>query len=307
LSLEHQPVLLAEALDWLAIQPDGSYLDATFGRGGHSRAILEGLGEQGRLLVMDKDPAAIKVARALAQQDRRCLVHQGSFADMGRWCDELGAMRMDGVLLDLGVSSPQLDEAGRGFSFLRDGPLDMRMDPQRGESAAQWLARVAEAEMVQVLRDYGEERFAKRIAAAICKARTEQAIVTTGQLAEIVKAAHPAWEKGRHPATRAFQAIRIQINNELEDLRLGLAQSLDILKPGGRLVVIAFHSLEDRLVKRFIRDEARGDALPLGLPVTSDQQNARLKSLGAARRASEAELALNPRARSAVMRGAVRL
>lgn len=306
MSLAHQPVLLAEALEWLAIRPEGVYLDATFGRGGHSRAMLERLGETGRLLVMDKDPKAIAEAERLAQQDGRCRFRQGSFAGMELWCNELG-LRLDGILMDLGVSSPQLDEAERGFSFLRDGPLDMRMDSSQGQSAAQWLARVGEAELVQVLRDYGEERFAKRIASAICKARTREAIVTTGRLAEIIKAAHPAWEKGKHPATRAFQAIRMELNNELGDLRAGLAQALNLLKPGGRLVVIAFHSLEDRLVKRFMRDEARGHAMPLGVPLTWEEQNVRLKSLGAARRASDVEVAANPRARSAVMRGAERL
>lgn len=303
MSLSHQPVLLAEALDWLAIRPEGVYLDATFGRGGHSRAILERLGEAGRLLVMDKDPKAIAEAKGLAEVDGRCQFRQGSFAGMEAWCSELG-LRLDGILMDLGVSSPQLDEAERGFSFLRDGPLDMRMDPGRGQSAAQWLAQVSEADLALVLRDYGEERFAKRIASTICKERAREAILTTGRLAEIIKAAHPAWEKGKHPATKAFQAIRMELNNELWDLRLGLAQALDILKPGGRLVVIAFHSLEDRLVKRFIRDEARGDTLPVGVPLTHAELRARLRSLGAARRASEVEVAANPRARSAVMRGA---
>lgn len=311
MSLTHQSVLLDEALDWLDIKEDGRYLDATFGRGGHSRAILERLGAQGRLLVMDKDPQAIAEARLLAEQDSRCQLRQDSFAAMAAWFFGLGWNRLDtgldGVLMDLGVSSPQLDAAERGFSFLRDGPLDMRMNPAQGESAAQWLMRVPEAELARVLKDYGEERFARRIAAAICKARAGEAITTTGRLAEIVKAAHPAWEKGKHPATRAFQAIRIHINNELGDLGTGLAQALDILKPGGRLVVISFHSLEDRLVKRFIRDEARGERLPAGLPVTHAAQNLRLRTLGPARMAGEAELRANPRARSAVMRGAVRL
>lgn len=306
--MSHQSVLLAESMDWLAVRPDGCYLDATFGRGGHSRAILARLGESGRLWVMDKDPEAIAKANSLAASDSRCLVYQGSFAQMGQWLAGQDLARcLDGILMDLGVSSPQLDEPGRGFSFLRDGPLDMRMDPGHGESAAQWLARVSEAELVRVFRDYGEERFAKRIAGAICGARAQEPILSTGRLADIIKEAHPAWEKGRHPATRCFQAIRIHINNELGDLESGLQQSLSLLRTGGRLVVIAFHSLEDRLVKRFIRDQARGPVLPLGLPVTAEQQQGTLRSLGAARMAQAAELAANPRARSAVMRGAERL
>jgi 16S rRNA (cytosine1402-N4)-methyltransferase len=295
-------------MEWLVVKPDGCYLDATFGRGGHSRAILERLGATGRLWVMDKDPEAIAQARELAALDGRCRFYQGSFAQMEQWLAGQGLMSgLDGILMDLGVSSPQLDEPGRGFSFLRDGPLDMRMDPGQGESAAQWLARVSEAELVRVFRDYGEERFAKRIADAICRARAQEGILSTGRLAEIIKAAHPAWEKGRHPATRCFQAIRISINNELGDLESGLHQSLSLLRTGGRLVVIAFHSLEDRLVKRFIRDQVRGPLLPPGLPVTGDQHQGCLRSLGAARMAQGGEVAANPRARSAVMRGAERL
>jgi 16S rRNA (cytosine1402-N4)-methyltransferase len=295
-------------MDWLAVKPDGCYLDATFGRGGHSRAILDRLGATGRLWVMDKDPEAIAQARELTALDGRCRFYQGSFAQMEQWLAGRGLKSgLDGILMDLGVSSPQLDESGRGFSFLRDGPLDMRMDPGQGESAAQWLARVSEAELVRVFRDYGEERFARRIAEAICRARAQERILSTGRLAEIIKAAHPAWEKGKHPATRCFQAIRISTNNELGDLESGLHQSLSLLRTGGRLVVIAFHSLEDRLVKRFIRDQVRGPLLPPGLPVTGDQYQGTLRSLGAARMAQEAEVAANPRARSAVMRGAERL
>jgi len=214
---------------------------------------------------------------------------------------------VDGILLDLGVSSPQLDDPARGFSFLRDGPLDMRMDPTAGSSAADWLARAEADEIARVLKEYGEERFAKRIARAIVRARDEAPLRTTGRLAEVIAAAHPAWEKGRHPATRSFQAIRIHVNRELEDLREALARSVDMLAPGGRLVVISFHSLEDRMVKRFMRDQARGDQLPPDLPVRDHERNAQMKVVGKAVRAGDTEVDANPRARSAVLRVAERL
>ncbi len=300
---EHRPVLLDEALAALKIDPGGRYVDGTFGRGGHSAAILESLGEDGRLLALDKDPAAIEVANQRFAEDKRFLIRQDSFAMMNRHVSALGWMnQVDGILLDLGVSSPQLDDASRGFSFQKEGPLDMRMNPDQGQSAAEWLKDAREQDIVTVLKEYGEERFARRIARAIVQARKEKPITTTKQLAEIVAAANPAWERGKDPATRSFQAIRIYINRELDDLEQVLEQVFEILKPGGRLVVISFHSLEDRRVKRFMRDAARGDDFPPDLPVTQAQLKPRLRLVGKAVRAGEAELEQNPRARSAVMR-----
>jgi 16S rRNA (cytosine1402-N4)-methyltransferase len=310
MSTEHQPVLLEEAVQGLDLKADGKYVDGTFGRGGHSGAILARLGPQGRLLALDKDPAAIEVARQRFGDDPRFLIRQDSFANLKQQVDSLGWLgQVDGILLDLGVSSPQLDEAARGFSFQQEGPLDMRMDTRQGPTAAEWLAQAPEQEIARVLKDYGEERFAKRIARAIVRARSEQPVDTTGKLAAIVAAAVPTREPGKDPATRSFQAIRIYINHELEDLEACLAQVLDILKPGGRLVVISFHSLEDRLVKRFIRDQSRGDGFPPDLPVTHLQvsQQHRLRPVGKPVRAGEEELARNPRARSAIMRVAERL
>ncbi len=305
---EHQPVLLDEALAALNVNPAGRYVDGTFGRGGHSAAILNALGEEGRLLALDKDPAAIEVANQRFAGDPRFLIRQDSFAMMNAQVEALGwTHQVDGILLDLGVSSPQLDDARRGFSFQKDGPLDMRMNPQQGQSAAEWLAEAREQDIATVLKEYGEERFAKRIARAIVQARKEKAITTTKQLSEIVAAANPAWEKGKDPATRSFQAIRIYINRELDDLDEVLQQTVEMLKPGGRLVVISFHSLEDRRVKRFMRDAARGDDFPPDLPVMQAQLNPDLRLIGKAVRAGEAELEQNPRARSAVMRVAERL
>ena len=305
---EHISVLLDEAIAGLAIKPNGRYIDGTFGRGGHSRAILEQLGTEGRLLAMDKDPAAIEKAQTDFTSDKRFVLRQGSFAMLEERVKELGWMgQVDGILLDLGVSSPQLDVADRGFSFLHDGPLDMRMDPHQGISAADWLAKAKEQEITQVLKEYGEERFAKRIARAIVKQRDESPIRTTKQLAAIVAAANPKHEKGKDPATRSFQAIRIFINQELEDIKTCLSQVIDVLKPGGRLVVISFHSLEDRIIKRFIREQVKGDDFPHDLPVTHLQLNPKMKSVGKAVRASDIELERNPRARSAVMRVAERL
>jgi len=305
---EHRPVLLDEALAALRVEPAGRYVDGTFGRGGHSAAILERLGEDGRLLALDKDPAAIEVANQRFAEDQRFLIRQDSFAMMNRHVSAMGWMnQVDGILLDLGVSSPQLDDASRGFSFQKDGPLDMRMNPEQGQSAAEWLKDAREQDIATVLKEYGEERFARRIARAIVQARKEKPISSTKQLAEIVAAANPAWERGKDPATRSFQAIRIYINRELDDLEQVLEQVFDILKPGGRLVVISFHSLEDRRVKRFMRDAARGDDFPPDLPVTQAQLKPRLRLLGKAVRAGEAELEQNPRARSAVMRVAERL
>ena len=305
---QHIPVLLGESMQALGVTAEGFYVDGTFGRGGHSRAILARLGPKGRLLAMDRDPDAVAAGQEPARGDARFQVHRGRYAELPRLAAQQGLRgRIDGLLLDLGVSSPQLDRAERGFSFSADGPLDMRMDPDCGESAAEWLAGAEEREIVRVLKDYGEERFAKRIARAICTARATQAIDTTAQLAALCERAVPFREPGKHPATRAFQALRIQVNGELDELRTLLDGVCDLLAAGGRLVVISFHSLEDRIVKRFIRDESRGAALPKGLPVRDDQLRRRLKPLDGAVRASEAEVRANPRSRSAVLRAAERL
>jgi 16S rRNA (cytosine1402-N4)-methyltransferase len=307
-SREHNPVLLGESMQALGVLADGVYVDATFGRGGHARAILAQLGPAGRLLALDRDPDAVAAGRELAATDPRLSVRRARFGLLPVILDELGLRgRVNGLIADLGVSSPQLDRAERGFSFSADGPLDMRMDPDAGESAAEWLADAAERDIVRVLKDYGEERFAKRIARAVCAARATAPITTTGQLAALCEQAVPTREPGKHPATRTFQALRIQVNAELDELRSLLDGVCDALAAGGRLVVISFHSLEDRVVKRFIRDEARGAALPKGLPVTDAELPRRLRPIGGAVRASDAELAANPRARSAVLRAAERL
>lgn len=302
----HHPVLLQEVLEALAVRADGIYVDATFGRGGHAAAILERLGPEGRLYAMDRDPEAIVAAQRF-ERDQRFHITRGSFAMLGAMAQAAGIEgRVSGVLLDLGVSSPQLDDPRRGFSFLGDGPLDMRMDPEQGMSAADWLGQASEQEIVRVLKVYGEERFARRIARAILAARQQAPIARTGRLAEIIAAAVPKREPGRHPATRSFQAIRIHVNRELEELETVLPQAVDLLAPGGRLAVISFHSLEDRLVKRFMRRECKGEELPLDLPVTGTSQG-RLRLVGKARHAGEAEVQANPRARSAVLRTAERL
>ena len=298
----HQTVLLREAVDALVTTASGYYVDGTFGRGGHSRELLGRLDENGRLLAVDKDPVACEVAEQLARSEPRFEFFHGSFAQLPHQLRRMGIDAVDGILLDLGVSSPQLDDAGRGFSFSHDGPLDMRMDTSRGETAAEWLSHAGSDEITEVLREYGEERFARRIAAAIVAARAEQPITTTGRLAQVVSEANPRWEKHKHPATRSFQAIRIKVNRELEDLQSLLAVALDLLRVGGRLVVISFHSLEDRLVKRYMRDMARGDTYPRGVPVTEVALNRRLKIVGKAVRASDQEVAGNVRARSAIMR-----
>ncbi|MGD8741791.1 MAG: 16S rRNA (cytosine(1402)-N(4))-methyltransferase RsmH [Granulosicoccaceae bacterium] len=303
----HRPVLLDEALAALSLRPDGLYVDGTFGRGGHARAILQRLDENGRLLALDRDPHAIQVAQQLAEEDSRFTIKQGSFTTMQAQVENLGwTGKVDGILLDLGVSSPQLDDPSRGFSFQHDGPLDMRMDNTRGMTAAQWLGSASERDIATVLRDYGEERYAKRIARAIVAACKEQPITTTAELAAVVARANPSHEKHKHPATRTFQAIRIFINRELEEIKEVLQDSVDMLTSGGRLVVISFHSLEDRVVKRFMRDQARGDDLPRDLPVTDAQRNIRMQVIGKPVYASDAELAVNPRARSAVLRVAER-
>ncbi|GAB4296721.1 MAG: 16S rRNA (cytosine(1402)-N(4))-methyltransferase RsmH [Methylophaga sp.] len=305
---EHLPVLLGETLDALSVKADGKYLDATFGRGGHSRAILAQLSEDGRLLGLDRDPQAIVAGEQLAAEDPRFSIEQAAFSELEKTIHaRLWQGQVDGILMDIGVSSPQLDDASRGFSFLKDGPLDMRMNPDVGISAAEWLATADRDDIAHVLKTLGEERYSKRIARAIVESRDENPIRTTRQLAELVDRASPSREKHKHPATRTFQAIRIHINNELEELKQALEQALDVLAVGGRLVVISFHSLEDRIVKRFFRDQARGDDLPSHFPVTVDQLNPRLKVIGKAVKAGEAELAVNPRARSAVLRVAEKL
>ena len=307
-SFQHRAVLLNEAVAALAVKPAGVYVDATFGRGGHALKVMEGLDQSGRLLAIDKDPEAVAVAQQKFGVDARFLIQQGSFAMLSQLVEAQGLTgKVSGVLLDLGVSSPQLDDASRGFSFRNDGPLDMRMNPDVGESAAQWVARAPVDEMIKVLRDYGEERYAPRIARAIVAAREEAPIETTAQLQAIVAKANPSWEKGKDPATRAFQAIRIAVNHELDDLHAALDQVLDVLEVGGRLVVISFHSLEDRIVKRFMRDQERGEQFPRGLPVMESTRGKRLRRVGKAIYAGKEELAVNPRARSAVMRIAEKL
>lgn len=302
--MEHRPVLFDEVLDSLQIRADGIYLDGTFGRGGHSAGILGQLGEDGHLLATDKDPQAIATAAQRFGSDGRFEIVRGSFTMLAEEAEKRGWHgKVDGILLDLGVSSPQLDDASRGFSFMNDGPLDMRMDPDSGISASEWLASAKESEIAEVLKEYGEERFAKRIARAIVKTCEEQgAITTTAQLAKVVAEANPKWERDKNPATRSFQAIRIYINRELDDLDAFLEKALELLAPGGRLAIISFHSLEDRRVKQFIRKQAKGDDFPPDLPVMESQLKRRLKPIGKAVRASRAELAENPRARSAVLR-----
>lgn len=304
----HTPVLLEESLEALAIKSDGVYLDGTFGCGGHARAVLARLGPIGRLFALDRDSEAVAAGVALARQEPRLKIEHATFSLAGEVSRRHGIFgRVNGILLDLGVSSPQLDIPGRGFSFSTDGPLDMRMDAQSGETAAQWLARASGDEIARVLRDYGEERFSRRIARAILRARGESPVTTTGRLAQIVAAASPSREPGKHPATRTFQAIRIQVNHELEELRTALAVVCALMAVRGRLVVISFHSLEDRIVKRFIRDEARGERFPRGVPVRALDTNARLRAVGTPVRPSPEEVAANPRARSAIMRVAERL
>ncbi len=302
----HVPVLAQEAVAALAIQSDGVYVDATFGRGGHSRMILERLGPGGRLIALDRDPDAIRAGEAL--QDSRLTLVRSAFSRLGRVLGELGVTQVDGILLDIGVSSPQLDDATRGFSFRFDAPLDMRMDPESGLSAADWLATAAEGEISEVIRTYGEERFAKSIARAIVAAREKEAIRSTSQLAGIIAATVKRREPGQHPATRSFQAIRIYLNRELEELSEVLPQCVDALKPGGRLAVISFHSLEDRIVKRFMRDEALGEQAPARLPIPAAMlKPGRMRLVGRAQHATDAEVADNPRARSAVLRVAERV
>jgi len=305
-SLVHATVLLNEAVEALQVQADGVYVDGTFGRGGHSRLILEKLGERGRLIAFDKDPMAITAGQAISDA-RFHMVHSG-FEHLDDVLQKLGVDKVDGVLLDLGVSSPQLDDEQRGFSFRFDAPLDMRMDTSRGQTAAEWLAVADEGELTEVIRDYGEERFARQVARAIVAARQERAILTTKQLSEVIAHTVRTREPGKNPATRTFQAIRIYINRELEELESVLPQCVAHLRTGGRMAVISFHSLEDRMVKHFMRDMAQGDKIPKGVPIrAADVPQGKLRLVGKPVYASPEEVAANPRARSAVLRVAERL
>lgn len=304
---EHVPVLQQAAVAALQVAADGRYVDATYGRGGHSQLLLAQLREKGQLLVLDRDPDAVRDAAKRFIDEPRVTVVGANFADLDQVVEQQGWTGLvDGLLLDLGVSSPQLDVAERGFGFSRDGELDMRMDPESGESAADWLARVAEGDLVHVLKTYGDERYARRIAAAIVVARNESPLRRTGELAEVVKRAHPRWQRHHHPATRTFQAIRIQVNGELDAIKRVLVHARSCLRIGGRIVVISFHSLEDRLVKRALRKPPPNPDLPrhLPLPVTAEHP---WRVIGKAIKANSDELALNPRARSAVLRVAERV
>ena len=305
----HLSVLLQESIDGLAIKPDGIYIDATFGRGGHSRQILKALSPKGQLIAIDRDLSAIEAAKSLAD-DSRFSIHHRPFSELQAVAEELGLIgKIDGILMDLGVSSPQLDDADRGFSFMRNGPLDMRMDTTRGLSAAQWLAVAEEQDITQVIKEFGEEKFGKRIAHGIVNARQVAPITDTAQLAEIIDLAVPVKDKYKHPATRSFQAIRIYINSELDEIKTGLKSALHTLAPQGRLVVISFHSLEDRLAKRFIREQSRGLNVPHGMPIMQAEIDAAkaMKPIGKAIKPSADELQRNVRARSSVLRVAEKL
>jgi len=306
---QHRSVMLEQAVQWWGgfehleqATVEGCFVDGTFGRGGHTQLLLNSLAPSGRVLGLDKDPAAIAAGQALMAQDSRFQIEQGSFAQMQTYCAHQQWSAVDGVLLDLGVSSPQLDEAERGFSFMRDGPLDMRMNPESGQSAADWVNTAAEADLADVFFRYGEERFARRIAKAIVERRAEAPFVRTSDLAAVVSEAHPRWEKHKHPATRVFQAIRIEVNQELQDLTDGLHAALALLKPGGRLVVISFHSLEDRIVKRFMRQHAQGPQVPKEIPLMHHESQAPFRLLVKGERPTPDEVAANPRARSSILR-----
>jgi len=306
----HITVLLDEALDGLALKSDGIYIDATFGRGGHSRKLLAQLGPQGKLFAIDRDPTAIAVASELELEDSRFKILPGPFSGLADYVEELGLTgQIDGVLMDLGVSSPQLDDAQRGFSFMREGPLDMRMDPTSGRSVAQWLAQAEVDEISSVIKKFGEENWAVHIARAIVKDRVDAPFETTKQLADFIARVVPVKDKNKHPATRTFQAFRIYINSELEEVEQALLASIDVLKSGGRLSVISFHSLEDRIVKRFIRKQSKGDDVPFGIPMTEEQLNKSrtYKAISKAIKPSKDEIEQNPRSRSSVLRIAQRL
>lgn len=301
-SFQHITVLLNETVDAIVTDPNGIYIDGTYGRGGHSNLLLSKLGEQGHLLAFDRDPQAIESAKQHASDARFAIVQQ-PFSTMADVCRSRGIDgKVAGIMLDIGVSSPQLDDADRGFSFMHDGPLDMRMDPTSGISAAEFVNTASIDEMTQVFRDYGEERYARRIAQFIEKARQETPFERTLQLAQVVTDGNPAWEKHKHPATRVFQAIRIHVNDELGELERALKGALSVLAPGGRLAVISFHSLEDRLVKNFFRDQARGEVLPRGVPVQGAPKGQTVKLVGKAIKASDEEVQVNVRSRSAVLR-----
>ncbi len=308
-TFRHLSVLLDESLTGLGIKPDGIYLDATFGRGGHSRHILERLSDNGRLIAIDRDPAAIDAAAPLLA-DPRFSIHHSPFSALQEVAESLDLVgKIDGILMDLGVSSPQLDDAERGFSFMREGPLDMRMDTSKGISAAEWLAKADEQDITQVIKEFGEEKFGKRIAHAIVNTRQHTPITTTLQLADLIDEAVPVKDKFKHPATRSFQGIRIYINSELDEIKTGLKAALKTLAPGGRLAVISFHSLEDRLVKRFVREQSRGLDVPAGLPIMQAEIDATkaMKAVGKAIKPSKHELEQNVRARSSVLRVAEKL
>ncbi|MCG8380442.1 MAG: 16S rRNA (cytosine(1402)-N(4))-methyltransferase RsmH [Proteobacteria bacterium] len=298
----HQTVLLEEAVHALITDRNGTYIDCTYGRGGHSQAIADRLSESGRLLVIDRDQAAIAHAEERFADDSRVLAAHSSFSALGDLAASHGIAEVDGVLMDLGVSSPQLDVADRGFSFQQPGPLDMRMDQTSGETASEWLAHASEEEITDVLKTYGEERFARRIARKITQVRQEVPIETTQKLVEIVETSVPSRERKRHPATRTFQAIRIRVNSELEELETCLRDVIELLRSGGRLVVISFHSLEDRIVKRFFQKLAKGDDFPDKLPIRDHELNRKVRIIGKPVRASEEEIAANRRARSSIMR-----
>lgn len=304
----HQTVLLEEAVHALISNRSGTYVDCTYGRGGHSQAIVEQLAGDGRLLVIDRDEAAVNDARRRFEGDNRVLVQHGPFSGLKDYVNNLGLAPLTGVLMDLGVSSPQLDESERGFSFQQPGPLDMRMDQTRGETAAEWLAGASESEIIDVLKTYGEERFARRIARNILEAREKSPIDTTTRLVEIVETSIPRKEKHKHPATRTFQAIRIRVNRELDELQSCLSDVIELLHSGGRIVIISFHSLEDRIVKRFFRSMEKGEELPSRFPIRdADIKGRKLRVIGKPVRASEAEISDNRRARSSIMRIAEKL
>lgn len=298
----HVPVLAEAVWQALITNPRGVYVDATFGRGGHTAGILARLTSEGRVIGVDRDASAIAFGQATFADETRLQLCHAEFAELTKVLNEVQCATVDGILLDLGVSSPQLDEAERGFSFLRDGPLDMRMDQQQTLSAETWINEVAEAQLAEVLKIYGEERFAKRIANAIVRARKETRITRTGTLAAIITAANPKWEKHKHPATRSFQAIRLWVNQELVQLRSALEQAIALLRPSGRLAVISFHSLEDRLVKQFFHKQSKGDEYPANLPVKQSQLSPTVRLIGKAIKASDEEVIANPRARSAILR-----
>ncbi len=305
---EHAPVMLDEAIIGLNIKPDGVYIDATFGRGGHSKAILQQLGDKGRLIVLDRDETAIECAKKLMQRDGRITAVHQPFSNLLAVCTELGVVGMvDGILFDLGVSSPQLDTPSRGFSFMHDGPLDMRMDTSTGITAEEWLKIAKVDEIKLVLKNYGDEKFAGRIAKSIVESRAHMLIDTTKKLVEIVTKSMPFFDRNKHPATRTFQAIRMHINQEEHEVAKGIEQALTVLKSSGRMCVISFHSVEDRIVKIFINKQAKGDELPRYLPVTREQQNIKMLKIGKAQKPSDDEIKHNVRARSAILRVAEKL